>query len=85
MMRPVRILRQVDKLGRLVLPMKIRRQLNIDEGTPLEVFVERERILLRVYEQKCSFCESQLNLKYVHGKYLCEHCLLELHELAKKR
>ncbi len=44
------IVRKVDELGRIVLPIELRRTMNINEGDPLEIFVDDNRIILRRYD-----------------------------------
>ncbi|WP_340030469.1 AbrB/MazE/SpoVT family DNA-binding domain-containing protein [Paenibacillus sp. FSL K6-1122] len=60
------MLRNVDALGRIVLPMELRRTLGIDIGNPFEYFVEEdERLILRKYRtQECMFCSSTEGLSY---------------------
>ncbi|OUB94173.1 AbrB family transcriptional regulator [Bacillus thuringiensis serovar medellin] len=49
-MKSTGITRKVDELGRIVLPMELRRTLGIKEKDPIEIFVENENIILKKYE-----------------------------------
>lgn len=55
-MKAVGIVRKLDDLGRYVLPVEIRRVLNINIGDPLEIFVDGDSIILKKYEPSCVFC-----------------------------
>ncbi|MCY7773472.1 AbrB/MazE/SpoVT family DNA-binding domain-containing protein [Bacillus haynesii] len=50
-MKSTGIVRQVDELGRIVIPKELRRVLNITDKDPMEIFVEDEKIILRKYKQ----------------------------------
>lgn len=55
-MRSTGIVRRLDDLGRVVLPKELRRTLNMEEGQPLEIFVDGENIILRKYAPGCTLC-----------------------------
>lgn len=81
-MKSTGIVRKVDELGRIVLPMELRKTLEIEPKDPLEIFVDKEKIVLRKYEGnlvKCSFCEENEDLVDFKGKNVCTNCLEELH------
>ncbi len=50
MLKSTGMTRKVDELGRIVLPIELRRTMNIAEGDPLEIFVEGNHIILRRYD-----------------------------------
>jgi AbrB family looped-hinge helix DNA binding protein len=50
MLKSTGIVRKVDELGRIVLPIELRRTLDIVEKDPLEIYVDGERIILKKYE-----------------------------------
>ena len=79
-MKSTGIVRKVDDLGRIVLPIGLRRTLNINEKDPLEIFVDNDRIILRKYEPACVcvFCDSADNVTQFRGKNICGDCLKEL-------
>lgn len=71
------IVRKVDELGRVVLPMELRRTLDIDSKDPLEIYIDGENIILKKYEPQCIFCSQSENIKIFKGKNVCENCLKE--------
>lgn len=80
-MKATGIVRKVDELGRIVLPIELRRTLNIEIKDPIEIFVDEDYILLKKYEPCCIFCGSAKTVKQVKGKNICENCIKELQEL----
>lgn len=78
------IVRKVDELGRVVIPIELRRTLGIEEKDALEIFVDGERILLKKYEPTCVFTGDAGDLIYFKGKLISKDCLPELNELYKE-
>lgn len=72
------IVRNVDHLGRIVLPMEIRRMMNINAHEPVEIFTEGNNILIRKYRAGCIFCGSEKHVSIFRGAYICESCIHEL-------
>ena len=79
-MKSTGITRKVDGLGRIVLPIEMRRTLDIAERDELEIFVENDRIVLQKYEPSCIFCTSSRGLITFRGKNICKDCLEKLKE-----
>ena len=77
-MKSTGIVRQIDTLGRIVLPIELRRTLGIAEGDPLEIFVESGRIVLSKYETSCTFCGEKEGLVQFKDHYICSKCIEEL-------
>ena len=77
-MKATGIVRKVDELGRIVLPIELRRTLDIDIKDPIEIFVDDEYILLKKYEPACIFCGNAKNVRRIKEKNVCEDCLKEL-------
>lgn len=73
-MKSTGIVRKVDELGRVVLPIELRRTLGIDEKDALEIYVDDERIILKKYEPACVFCGSADNVQMFRGKNVCVEC-----------
>lgn len=69
---------KVDKLGRIVVPVNVRRMFDLGENSPLELFVEDDKIVLKKYLPQCVFCGSSDNLKQYKGNYICQCCLEDL-------
>ncbi|MDR1272297.1 MAG: AbrB/MazE/SpoVT family DNA-binding domain-containing protein [Clostridiales Family XIII bacterium] len=80
-MKATGIVRKVDELGRIVLPMELRRTLGIGKEDPLEIFVEKDTIMLKKYEPSCIFCGNADDITNIRGKNICSKCISELKEL----
>ena len=77
-MKATGIVRKVDELGRIVLPIELRRTLDIAERDPLEIYVEGTSIILKKHQAACVFCGSAKNVTEFKGKNVCAACLAEL-------
>ncbi len=77
-MKSTGIVRKLDELGRIVIPIELRRSLNIKEKDPLEIFVENERIVLKRFSDSCIFCGSGKTVKTYRKKQICNSCLNKL-------
>ncbi len=77
-MKTTGIVRQMDSLGRIVLPIELRRTLDIAQKDSLEIFVEGNQIILKKYEPTCVFCENSRDIVSFKGKNVCPACLKEL-------
>lgn len=83
-MKATGIVRKVDELGRIVLPMELRKTLNIQEKDPVEIFVNGRDIVLRKYEPGCDLCGSiDDELKMHRGKSICVTCINTLKGMVK--
>ena len=74
-MKSTGIVRRVDELGRIVLPIEMRRTLNIGEKDSLEIYVDGDSIILRKYQPACIFCDNMKNVVSFQGKNICSDCL----------
>lgn len=74
MMKSTGIVRKVDELGRVVIPIELRRTLGIDEKDALEIYVDSEKIILKKYEPACVFCGNAENITNFKGKNICVEC-----------
>lgn len=77
-MKSTGIIRKVDDLGRIVLPIELRTKLGILEKDPIEIFVDGSSILLKKYEPSCIFCSSTNELTDYKSKLVCNECLLAI-------
>lgn len=77
-MKSTGIVRKVDELGRIVLPIELRRAMDIVERDPLEIYVDGNMIILKKYEPACIFCASAKDVINFKGKNICPACLNEL-------
>ena len=71
-MKSTGIVRKVDELGRIVLPIELRRTLGIEEKDRIEIFVDGESIILRKYQPACIFCDN--------AKDICPDCIRAMNE-----
>ena len=74
-MKSTDIIRKVDELGRVVLPIELRRSLDIMEKDELEIFTDGGRIVLQKFEPACVFCNSSDGLVAYCGKNVCKNCI----------
>ena len=77
-MKATGIVRKVDELGRIVLPIEMRRTLGISEKDPIEIYTNQDNIVLRKYQDACIFCDSAKNIISFQGKCICSECLNSL-------
>lgn len=73
-MKSTGIIRRVDELGRVVIPIEIRNQFNIAEKDPIEIYVDGTSIILKKFEPNCIFCGSNQDLLTFHDKLVCTEC-----------
>lgn len=77
-MKSTGIVRRVDELGRVVIPIELRRTLGISEKDSLEIYVDEERIVLRKHEPACIFCGSANDVTHFKNKNVCRKCTSEM-------
>ena len=77
-MKSTGVIRRVDELGRIVIPIELRRNLDIGEKDALEIYVETNHIILKKYEQSCIFCGNSNDINNFKNKNICKSCLSEL-------
>ncbi len=79
-MKATGIIRKVDELGRVVIPIELRNKFNINEKDELEIYVDSSSIILKKYEPNCIFCGNTKNLIEYKGKLICSKCAEKLAE-----
>ncbi len=77
-MKSTGIVRDLDKLGRIVIPIELRRTMNIAVKDSLEIYTEGDRIILKKYPLSCVFCDDVRELTAYKGKMVCKKCLAEI-------
>lgn len=77
-MKSTGVVRRVDELGRIVIPMELRRTLEIAEKDSLEIYVDGEKIILKKYQPACIFCSDASDVINYKGKNICKNCMAEL-------
>ena len=77
-MKATGITRRIDELGRIVLPIELRRGLDIGEKDALEIYVEDDTIILKKFKKSCIFCNNDDNIIDFKGKNVCSECIAQL-------
>ena len=75
------IVRRVDDLGRIVIPMELRRTLGISVKDPLSITVEGERIILEKHHDACALCGSTEQILRVNDRAVCATCVKAVKQL----
>ena len=84
-MKSTGIVRKVDELGRVVIPIEIRNKFDIAEKDPIEIYVDGSSIILKKYEPNCVFCGSTKNLISYKDKLVCSKCAEKLSNFENKK
>ncbi|SDC56422.1 MULTISPECIES: AbrB/MazE/SpoVT family DNA-binding domain-containing protein [unclassified Candidatus Frackibacter] len=82
-MKSTGIVRRVDDLGRIVIPIDLRRTLNIEPKSPLEIYVDDNKIILKKHKPTCFFCGSTGETIEFKGKIICSKCLEDMKTINK--
>ena len=82
-MKSVGIVRDMDKLGRIVIPVEYRAMLGIESGDPVEISAEKDRIIIKRYAPSCVFCKDERDTVEYMGRAVCASCLEKLTKAAK--
>lgn len=77
-MKSTGMVRKIDELGRIVLPIEIRNTMDIKSRDAVEIFVDEDKIILKKYEPSCIFCGNADNVEFYRGKLICKDCLENL-------
>lgn len=68
--------REIDSVGRVVIPMQLRKELNIvEKGSKVELYSDGKQIILKKAIEDCIFCKSEEDLIEFDGKFICKTCL----------
>lgn len=78
MMKATGVVRKIDELGRIVLPVELRRTLNIGVKDSMEIFVDGDCIVLKQYRPCCIFCGEGTDIITFKGKNVCENCIKKM-------
>ena len=74
-MKATGIVRKIDDLGRIVLPIELRRTLGISDRDSLEIYVDDNNIVLKKYAPACIFCGSSEGIVSYKDKTVCAACV----------
>ena len=83
-MKSTGIIRRVDELGRVVIPIEIRNQFNIAEKDPIEIYVDGSSIILKKFEPNCIFCGNTKDLYEYERKIICKKCSNKISKLNEQ-
>lgn len=79
-MKSTGIVKEIDELGRVVIPKEIRIQYGIDKAA-VEIFTDGDCIVLKKHENTCIFCSESDNLITFEGKNICSRCLEKMRRI----
>ena len=82
-MKSTGIIRRVDELGRIVIPIELRNKLKIAEKDPIEIYVDGSSIVLKKLEETCVFGGSTKNVKKYKDKLVCDNCIKSIVKLSE--
>ncbi len=77
-MKSTGIVRKIDDLGRIVLPIEQRRILEIGDRDSLEIFIEDNMLILKKYQPACIFCGNAKDVITFKGRNICPNCINEI-------
>ena len=77
-MKATGMVRNLDQLGRLVIPKETRRLFNLNGRDPVEIFTDGDKIIIKKYAQGCQCCGNMEDVKEYKGIKICKKCLNEL-------
>ena len=77
-MKSIGIVRKIDELGRIVLPIELRNKMDINTKDSVEIFVDNNKIILKKYQPCCVFCGNADNVTMFKGKLVCRDCIEEM-------
>jgi transcriptional pleiotropic regulator of transition state genes len=80
-MRDTGIVRRIDDLGRIVIPMELRRTLGINVKDPIAISVDGDRIILHKHRDSCSICGAEDAVSNVKDRAVCAGCVAEIKKL----
>lgn len=83
-MKSTGIIRRMDELGRVVIPIEIRNQFDIAEKDPMEIYVDGSSIVLKKFEPNCIFCGNTKNLVEYKNKLICKKCSKKISEFKNE-
>ncbi len=77
-MKSTGIVRKIDDLGRMVIPIELRKVMTINKKDPMEIFVEEDKIILKKYEPACIFCGEADDVIEYKGRTICRECIINM-------
>lgn len=83
-MKATGIVRPIDELGRVVIPKELRKVFQIKNRDSMEIFVEKDMIILKKYEPACIFCGESDNIISYNGRMICADCVAKMQDMITK-
>lgn len=77
------VIRKIDELGRVVIPIELRKKFDMKEKDLIEIYTDNSGVYLKKYEKNCIFCAKTKNLLKFNGKLICRECLDGLVNIKK--
>lgn len=77
-MKSIGIVRNIDDLGRIVIPKELRKTMDLKVQDPIEIYVDEDKIIFTKYESGCIFCNELDNTFEFMGKTICESCYADM-------
>lgn len=77
-MKSTGIVRNIDELGRVVVPKEIRQRMGIANTDPVEIYIEGDKIILTKYYPVCHFCGSSDGVTEFKSKKICRACISDI-------
>lgn len=77
-MKSIGIVRKIDNLGRICIPMEARQNLGVALQDTMEIYVDEDMVILKKYSHQCVLCSSMENIEKFKDKNICRECLIEL-------
>jgi transcriptional pleiotropic regulator of transition state genes len=82
-MKSTGMTRPIDNLGRIVIPMELRKTMDLKSTDTMEIFTDADTIILRKYVRGCEFCGGSHELKPFGGKEICGHCREDIRKVLR--
>lgn len=73
-MKDTGVVRNIDPLGRLVIPKELRKMLGLGTNEPVQIYVEKNRICIEKYKKACLICGSTTDVFPIKDKNICLEC-----------
>ena len=77
-MKTTGIIRKIDELGRIVLPIELRKKMGIEQHDAIEIYVDGDKVILKKHGNECIFCGANKDLAEYKGKSICLNCIRNL-------
>lgn len=84
-MKSTGLIRKLDPLGRLVVPVNLRQTMSIEPGDPMEIYMDGNTIVLRKHQNGCSICGDEGKMTFFYGKTICNKCVSEIGRSAERQ